>query len=198
VVVGLTCGHQRRFRFDRPHYRDFTSAGFGLWFRNECGWKISCIPCCLCFRPRSSTSSVADFEAVPRSLRYSLVTRIHPSDGFVGRLQSLSFPPPCYPSYGAPTLTPVGAFSRLVCQPFLDARACSAFTHVMACTLAESPSDPLHRNSGSFVASAAVSIATGWSEPVPGRESRPLKSSAFHGALFHQLPHRSEVLTNFP
>src|SRR6267142_6835396 len=36
----------------------------------------------------------------------------------------------------------------------------------------------------SFVASAAATIATGWSEPVPGRELHPLKSSAFHGALF--------------
>ena len=43
-------------------------------------------------------------------------------------------------------------------------------------------------SSGSFVASAAVSIATGWSEPVPGRELHPLKSSAFHGALLQQLP----------
>jgi TolB-like protein len=41
-------------------------------------------------------------------------------------------------------------------------------------------------SSDSFVASAAVSIATGWSEPVPGREFHPLKSSAFHGALFRQ------------
>ena len=42
-------------------------------------------------------------------------------------------------------------------------------------------------SSDSFVASAAASIATGWSEPVPGRELRPLKSSAFHGALFRQV-----------
>jgi hypothetical protein len=35
-------------------------------------------------------------------------------------------------------------------------------------------------------ASAAASIATGWSEPVPGRELHPLKSSAFHGALLRQ------------
>jgi hypothetical protein len=42
-------------------------------------------------------------------------------------------------------------------------------------------------SSDSFVASAAVSIATGWSEPVPGRDLYPLKSSAFHGALFRQL-----------
>ena len=42
-------------------------------------------------------------------------------------------------------------------------------------------------SSDSFVASAAVSIVTGWSEPVPGRELHPLKSSAFHGALFRHL-----------
>ena len=66
-------------------------------------------------------------------------------------------------------------------------RACSAFTHVMACMLAESLNDPFIESSDSFVASAAVSIATGWSEPVPGRELHPLKSSAFHGALFRQL-----------
>jgi len=41
-------------------------------------------------------------------------------------------------------------------------------------------------SSDRFVASTAVSIATGWSEPVPGRELHPLKSSAFHGALFRQ------------
>jgi hypothetical protein len=41
--------------------------------------------------------------------------------------------------------------------------------------------------SDSFVASAVASIATGWSEPGPGRELHPLKSIAFHGALFHQL-----------
>ena len=39
-------------------------------------------------------------------------------------------------------------------------------------------------SSDSFVASAAVSIATGWSEPVPGRELRPLKSSAFSRRAF--------------
>ncbi len=42
-------------------------------------------------------------------------------------------------------------------------------------------------SSDSSVASAAASIATGWSEPVPGRELHPLESSAFHGALLRQL-----------
>jgi len=46
-------------------------------------------------------------------------------------------------------------------------------------------------SSDSFVASTAASIATGWSEPVPGRELHPLKSSAFHGALLRQQ--RSEL-----
>jgi hypothetical protein len=38
--------------------------------------------------------------------------------------------------------------------------------------------------SDSFVTSAAASIATGWSEPVPGRELHPLKSSAFSRRTF--------------
>jgi hypothetical protein len=41
-------------------------------------------------------------------------------------------------------------------------------------------------SSDSFVASAAASIATGWSESVPGRELHPLKSSAFSRALLSQ------------
>src|SRR5260370_3815386 len=45
----------------------------------------------------------------------------------------------------------------------------------------------LEESSDSFVASAAASLGTGWSEPVPGRDLHPLKSSAFHGALFRQL-----------
>src|SRR6202163_415630 len=43
-------------------------------------------------------------------------------------------------------------------------------------------------SSDSFVASAAASIATGWSEPVPGRDLHPLKSRPFHGALLRQEP----------
>ena len=71
------------------------------------------------------------------------------------------------------------------CNCFFE--ACSAFTHVMP---ARSPSRQATlsiEGSDSFVASAAASIATGWSEPVPGRELHPLKSSAFHGALLRQL-----------
>jgi hypothetical protein len=56
-------------------------------------------------------------------------------------------------------------------------------------------------SSDSFVASAAASIATGWSEPVPGRELHPLKSSAFHGALYRQLSvgffHTWEVVPDY-
>ena len=33
-----------------------------------------------------------------------------------------------------------------------------------------------------FVTSTAAPIATGWNEPVPGRDFHPLWTSAFHGA----------------
>jgi hypothetical protein len=49
-------------------------------------------------------------------------------------------------------------------------------------------------SSDSSVASAAASVATGWSEPVPGRELHPLhplESSPFHGALLRQPSQRS-------
>ena len=59
-----------------------------------------------------------------------------------------------------------------------------AFTCIMACTLAKSPIATLYtEGSDGFVASAAASIATGRSEPVPGWDSHPLKMNAFHGAL---------------
>src|SRR5262245_2326021 len=49
--------------------------------------------------------------------------------------------------------------------------ACSAFTFVTACMLAESPRATLYtRGFSSFVTSTAAPIATGWSEPVPGRD----------------------------
>ena len=51
-------------------------------------------------------------------------------------------------------------------------------------------------SSDSFVASAAASVATGWSEPVPGREFHPLESSAFHGALLRQPSDSSRWTTN--
>jgi hypothetical protein len=53
-------------------------------------------------------------------------------------------------------------------------------------------------SSDSFVASAAASIATGWSEPVPGREFHPLKSSAFHGALLRDLTCSPRSLSTLP
>src|SRR5437870_12078257 len=42
--------------------------------------------------------------------------------------------------------------------------ACSAFTHVTACLLAEPPGGPLHRRLRRFLTSTAAPIATGWSE----------------------------------
>ena len=42
-------------------------------------------------------------------------------------------------------------------------------------------------SSDCWVTFPAASIVTGWSEPVPGRELHPLKSSAFQAARFRQL-----------
>src|SRR5215469_11247032 len=108
--------------------------------------QLVCIePCSLRFRPRSSTPRVADFEATSRSLSLQPGDSQPSFDGSVGRLQSLGFPPPCYPSYGAPTLTPVG-LSPTEC-------ASLSWTHrpaqrLLALRPADSPSrlcDPLHR-----------------------------------------------------
>src|ERR1035441_3148378 len=61
--------------------------------------------------------------------------------------------------------------------------ACSAFTRVTTCRLAKSPYATLYTGgSGGFVASTAAPIATGWSDPVPGRVYLPLWTNAFHGA----------------
>ena len=58
--------------------------------------------------------------------------------------------------------------------------ACSAFTRVTACRLAESPYATLYTGgSDGFVTSTAAPIAAGWSDPVPGRVYLPLWTSAF-------------------
>ena len=63
-------------------------------------------------------------------------------------------------------------------------RGLLAFTHVTTYRLAKSPYATLYTGgSDGFVASTVALIATGWSDPVPGRVYLPLWSSAFHGAL---------------
>jgi hypothetical protein len=52
--------------------------------------------------------------------------------------------------------------------------ACSAFTRVTTCRLAKSPYATLYTGGfGGFVTSTAAPIATGWSDPVPGRVFLP-------------------------
>ena len=62
--------------------------------------------------------------------------------------------------------------------------ACSAFTHVTACTLAESPSDPLHRKLRQLCCLRCRFDCYRVERPVPGRELHPLKSSAFSRRTF--------------
>ena len=65
--------------------------------------------------------------------------------------------------------------------------ACSAFTHVMACTLAESPCDPLHRKLRQLRCLRCRFDCYRVERTSSGRELHPLKSSAFHGALLRKL-----------
>ena len=47
--------------------------------------------------------------------------------------------------------------------------ACSAFTRLTACSLAESPKATLYAEGfGGFVASSTAPIAAGWSDQLPG------------------------------
>ena len=60
--------------------------------------------------------------------------------------------------------------------------ACSAFTHVAACTLALSPiRDTMIEGFSHFVTSMTAPIASGWSI-FAGWDLHPLESAAFHGA----------------
>jgi hypothetical protein len=57
---------------------------------------------------------------------------------------------------------------------------CSTFTRVTACLLAGSPMRSIFLEGfDGFVTSTAAPIATGWSDPVAGRDSHPLKIRAF-------------------
>ena len=58
--------------------------------------------------------------------------------------------------------------------------ACSAFTHVTTYRLAKSPYATLYTGgSDGFVVSTAAPIATGWSDPVPGRAFHPAVDQRF-------------------
>src|SRR5262249_60297603 len=77
--------------------------------------------------------------------------------------------------------------------------ACSAFTHVTTYRLAKSPYATLYiGGSDGFVTSTAAPIATGWSDPVPGRVSLPLWTSAFSrrtdNAWLHQMTNGIQII----
>src|ERR1022692_4651628 len=75
---------------------------------------------------------------------------------------------------------------RWVSSCIISFEACSAFTRVTTCSLAESPYATLSTGGFSgFVASTAAPIATGWSDPVPGR--------VFPPAVVQRLSRRTEI-----
>jgi hypothetical protein len=58
--------------------------------------------------------------------------------------------------------------------------ACSTFTHVPACVLAESPKATLYIEVLSMVKSLSIApIATGWSDQLPGGILTQLKTAVF-------------------
>jgi hypothetical protein len=70
------------------------------------------VPCCLHPTVAGSASRASHFRGhLCVHLRYGPLTRSHPYDDLVDRLQSLGFPPPCYPSYGASGFYPGRTFS---------------------------------------------------------------------------------------
>ena len=100
---------------------------------------------------------------LPRQVQWSLFARASP----------LSAAFPCVTVRSAPAITFSGPAQRsLMLRP------------------ARSPShqrDPLHRKLRRLGYPRRRFDCYRWSEPVPGREFHPLKSSAFHGALSQQL-----------
>jgi len=58
---------------------------------------------------------------------------------------------------------------------------------IVACTLAESPSDPLSKAPTASLPPPPLRLLPGGANQFPGREFHPLESSALHGALFRQL-----------
>jgi hypothetical protein len=78
-------------------------------------------PCCLRPSVAGSAFGSTHFRGHLRvHCCYSPVTRNLPLGDLVDRLQSLGFPPPCYPSYGAPDSCPGRPKSCWTCQPSLD------------------------------------------------------------------------------
>lgn len=66
-------------------------------------------PCCLRPTVAGSTFGLTHFRGhFYVYFRYGPLTRAFPKETLVDRLQGLGFPPPCYPSYEALTITPTG------------------------------------------------------------------------------------------
>jgi len=135
-------------------------------------------PCSLRLRPRSSTSRVVISRLPHVRFRYSLVTHNHPFDGLVDRLQSLGFPPPCYPSYGAPTLTPVGLPPTECASLSWTHRPAQRSLALRPACLPSHLCDPLHRRLRRF-RFLHRRLLPGGANPVPGRDFHPQSTSAF-------------------
>jgi hypothetical protein len=160
-------------------------------WRDSARQSVCAESCRLRPKPKGSTSRAAITRPHHVRFRYSLVTRNHPLDGFVGRLQSLGLPPPCYPSYGAPTFTPVGLTPTGCASLLLDAQVCTAFnSHYGLHTRWVTQCDPFHRRLQPFrylhdcsdyfrLEHLPGGIRTHWKAP-PFHGAHPKAVGAFH------------------
>ena len=90
-------------------------------------------PCCLRPPDVGSASGATHFRGHIRVyFHYGPAARRLPEGDVVDRLQSLGFPPPCYPNYGAPDSSPAGL------SPAEHARL--RWTHIRTCVFLASGS----------------------------------------------------------
>jgi hypothetical protein len=122
---------------------------------------------------------VGEFNQVfPDGLRFAHPAPTEPSIHFVSELLDDGTPAPAGSMERIRSLLlhrrrPSPHYSWIgSCITFFE--ACSAFTQVTTCRLARSPYATLYTGGfGRFVTSTAAPIATGWSDPVPGRVFLP-------------------------
>ena len=139
-------------------------------------------PCGLRLRPKSSTSRVVISRLPHVRFRYRLVTRNHPLMALsVGFRVSVSLHPATQAT--GPRLLPRWDYLPLS-VPAFPGRTGLLSVHPRYGLHARRVAQATLYTAGSdgFVSSAAAPIATGWSEPVPGRDFHPQWTSAFHGA----------------
>jgi hypothetical protein len=136
-------------------------------------------PCSLRLRPKSSTSRVVISRLPHVRFRYRLVTRNHPLMALsVGFRVSVSLHPATQAT--GPRLLPRWDYLPLSVPAFPGRTGLlSVHSRYGLQTRRVAYATLYTRGLGGFVTSTAAPVATGWSDPVPGRVFLPLWTNAF-------------------